>query len=40
VAEAVDRAVIAVDRPALTVYHRVHATPSDRGSSIALAASS
>ena len=40
VAEAVDRAVVAVDRPALTVYHRVHAGPSDRGSSMALAASS
>jgi UrcA family protein len=33
VAQAVDRAVLAVDRPALTAYHRVHAAPSDRGSS-------
>jgi UrcA family protein len=40
VAQAVDRAVVAVDRPALTDYHRVHTTPSDRGSSMALAASS
>jgi UrcA family protein len=40
VAEAVDRAVVAVDRPALTAYYRVHTTPSDRGSPMALAASS
>jgi UrcA family protein len=40
VAQAVDRAVVAVDRPALTAYHRVHTPPSDRGSSMALAASS
>jgi len=40
VAQAIDGAVVAVDRPALTVYHRVHTTPSDRGSSMALAASS
>jgi UrcA family protein len=40
VAQAVDRAVVAVDRPALTVYHRVHTTPADQGSSAALAASS
>jgi UrcA family protein len=40
VAQAVDGAVVAVDRPALTVYHRVHTTPSDRGSPMALAASS
>ena len=33
VAEAVERAVLAVDRPALTAYHRVHAAPNDRGSS-------
>ena len=40
VAQAVDRAVVAVDRPALTDYHRVRTTPPDRGSSMALAASS
>jgi UrcA family protein len=40
VAQAIDGAVVAVDRPALTVYHRVHTTPSERGSSKALAASS
>jgi len=40
VAQAVDGAVVALDRPALTAYHRVHTTPSDRGSSMALAASS
>jgi UrcA family protein len=39
VAQAIDGAVVAVDRPALTAYHRVHTTPSDRGSSMALAAS-
>jgi UrcA family protein len=33
VAKAVDRAVLAVDRPALTAYHRGHAAPSDRGTS-------
>jgi UrcA family protein len=33
VAQAVERAVLAVDRPALTAYHRVHAAPSDRLSS-------
>src|SRR5713101_4610428 len=40
VAQAIDGAVAAVDRPALTVYHRAHTTPSERGSSMALAASS
>jgi UrcA family protein len=35
VAQAVDRAVVAVDRPALTGYHRVHTTPADRGLSMA-----
>jgi len=40
VAQAVDRAVVAVDRPALTDYHRVHTWPSDQGSPAALAASS
>jgi UrcA family protein len=40
VAQAVDRAVAAVDRPALTDYHRVHSTPSDQKSSTVLAASS
>ena len=40
VAQAVDGAVAAVDRPVLTAYHRVHTTPSDRGPSMALAASS
>jgi UrcA family protein len=40
VAQAVDRAVVAVDRPALTDYYRAHTTPPDRGSSITLAASS
>jgi len=40
VAQAVDRAVVGVDRPALTAYHRAHTAPSDRGSSVALAASS
>ena len=40
VAQAIDGAVVAVDRPALTVYHRIHTTPSIRGSSMALAASS
>jgi UrcA family protein len=28
VAQAVDRAVVALDRPALTAYHRGHTTPS------------
>ena len=40
VAQAIDGAVVAVDRPALTVYYRKHTTPSIRGSSMALAASS
>lgn len=40
VAQAIDRAVVGVDRPALTAYHRAHAAPTDRGSSVALAASS
>jgi UrcA family protein len=40
VAQAIDQAVVSVDRPALTAYYRVHTTPSDRGSSMALAASS
>jgi UrcA family protein len=40
VAQAVDGAVAAVDRPVLTAYHRVHTTPSDRGPAMALAASS
>jgi UrcA family protein len=40
VAQAVDRAVVAVDRPALTAYHRVRVMPSDRGASTVLAASS
>ena len=39
VADSIDRAVVSVDRPALTAYHRVHAAPSDRGS-MTLAASS
>ena len=39
VAQAVDRAVVAVDRQALTDYHRVHLTPSDQASSRVLAAS-
>jgi UrcA family protein len=39
VAQAVDRAVAAVDRPTLTAYHRVHSAPSDQGSTV-LAASS
>ena len=40
VADSIDRAVASLDRPALTAYHRVHAAPSDRRSSMALAASS
>src|SRR5260370_27102336 len=40
VTQAVDRAVVALDRPALTAYHRVHVTPSEQGSSRVLAASS
>jgi UrcA family protein len=40
VAKAVDGAVVAVDRPALTAYHRVHSKPSERVASMALAASS
>ena len=40
VAQAIDQAVVSVDRPALTAYYRVHATPPDRRSSMALAASS
>jgi UrcA family protein len=39
VAQAVDRAVVTLDRPALTAYHRVHATPSDQKASIVLATS-
>lgn len=38
VAEAIDRAVLAVDRPALTAYHRVH-TPFDEKVSTALTVS-
>lgn len=38
VADAVDRAVLAVDRPALTAYHRVH-TPFDEKASSALTVS-
>jgi UrcA family protein len=30
VAQAIERAVIAVDRPALTAYYRVHTAPSDQ----------
>ena len=40
VAEAIDQAVVSVDRPALTAYYRVHTRPSDRRSPMALAASS
>jgi UrcA family protein len=38
VAEAVNRAVIAVDRPALTAYYRRHTKPSGQDASTALAA--
>jgi UrcA family protein len=38
VADAINRAVLAVDRPALTAYYRVHMKPSDQGASTALAA--
>jgi UrcA family protein len=40
VAQAIDQAVVSVDRPALTAYYRVHTSPSDRRSPMALAASS
>jgi UrcA family protein len=40
VAQAIDRAVVSLDRPALTAYHRLHATPSDLGASAAIVASS
>jgi|HubBroStandDraft_5_1064220.scaffolds.fasta_scaffold418100_1 UrcA family protein len=40
VAQSIDRAVIAVDRPALTAYYRVHGTPSDREKSPLVTASS
>ncbi|HME37920.1 MAG TPA: UrcA family protein [Steroidobacteraceae bacterium] len=40
VAQSIDRAVAAVDRPALTAYHRVHSWPSDRRASTVLASSS
>jgi UrcA family protein len=35
VAQAVDGAVLALDRPALTAYHRAHTNQSDRGGTIA-----
>jgi UrcA family protein len=38
VAEAVNRAVVAVDRPALTAYYRLHTKPLDQQASTALAA--
>lgn len=38
VAQAVERAVVALDRPALTAYYRGHTGPPDRGSPPALAA--
>jgi UrcA family protein len=39
VAQAIDRAVVAVDRPALTAYYRVHTAPSDEKASGALTVS-
>ncbi len=39
VAQAIERSVIAVDRPALTAYYRGHTTPSDQKLVAALAAS-
>jgi|SRR5271169_2430515 len=39
VAQSIDRAVAAVDRPALTAYYRVHSSPSDRRASTVLASS-
>lgn len=39
VADSVERSVIAVDRPALTAYHRSHTTPTDRKLLALLAAS-
>jgi UrcA family protein len=38
VADAINRAVLAVDRPALTAYYRLHTKPSDQDASTALAA--
>jgi UrcA family protein len=38
VAQAVDRAVVEVDRPALTAYYRLHTKPSGQDASTALAA--
>jgi UrcA family protein len=40
VALSVDRAVVSLDRPALTAYHRIQAAHSDRVASAALIASS
>jgi UrcA family protein len=40
VAQAIDRAVVSLDRPALTAYHRLQAAPSDQGASAAMVASS
>lgn len=39
VAQAIERSVIAVDRPALTAYYRGHTAPSDRKLLAVLAAS-
>ena len=38
VEQAIDRAVVAVDRPALTAYYRLHTKPSGQDASTALAA--
>ena len=38
VADAINRAVVAVDRPALTAYYRLHTKPSDQDASRSLAA--
>jgi UrcA family protein len=40
VAQAMDSAVVSLDRPALTAYHRIQAAPSDQGASAAMVASS
>jgi len=40
VAQAIDRAVVSLDRPALTAYHRLQAAPFDQGASAAMVASS
>jgi UrcA family protein len=40
VAQAIGGAVVSLDRPALTAYHRLQAAPSDQGASAAMVASS